>query len=156
MLSPVVLTAKRILRDLCKRWTGWDDIVPESVSKEWLEWLQQLHLLEKFEVSRSMKPPGFGQVTSAQLHHFCDASEHGYGTVTYLLLKAESSEVHSAFVMGKARVAPFEMCNNSQDGAYRCNYGQPHRHAMEERVTDGSFGLSILDGQHIGAEIYQE
>ena len=108
MLSPVVLTAKKILRDLCRRGIGWDDTVPESVSKEWLEWLRQLHLLDKFEVSRCMKPTGFGEVTSAQLHHFCDSSEHGYGTVTYLLLKNKNMEVHSAFVMGKARVAPLK------------------------------------------------
>lgn len=108
MLSPVILTAKRILRDLCRRGMGWDDSVPESVSKEWLDWLQQLSLLESFEVSRCMKPLGFGEVTSAQLHHFCDACEYGYGTVTYLLLKSENSEFHSAFVMGKARVAPLK------------------------------------------------
>lgn len=29
MLSPVTLTAKRILRDLCRRGMGWDDTVPE-------------------------------------------------------------------------------------------------------------------------------
>lgn len=121
MLSPVVLTAKKMLRDLCRRGIGWDDTVPESVSKEWV---QQLHLLDRFEVRRCMKPPGFGEVTSAQLHHFCDASKHEGGSVTYLLLKTKNSEVHSAFVMGKASV--FEMCYNPQDGACRCNYGQPH------------------------------
>ena len=108
MLSPVVLTAKRIMRDLCRRGIGWDDAVPESVAKEWLEWLQQLHLLERLELNRCFKPPGFGEVTLAQLHHCCDASEHGYITVTYLLLKDKNSEVHSAFVMGKARVAPLK------------------------------------------------
>lgn len=108
MLSPVVLTAKRILRDLCRTGMGWDDTVPEPVSKEWLEWLQQLHLLDRFEVSMCMKPPGFGEVTSVQLQHFCDASEHGYGTVTYLLLKTKNKEIHNAFVMEKARVAPLK------------------------------------------------
>lgn len=34
MLSPLVLTAKRILRDLCRRGVGWDDLIPETVSKE--------------------------------------------------------------------------------------------------------------------------
>lgn len=98
MLSPVVLTAKKILKDLCRRRIGWGDSVPESVSKEWLEWLQQLHLLDRFEVSRCMKPPGFGEVTSAQLHHFCDASEHGYGTVTYLLLKTKNSTKYTVLL----------------------------------------------------------
>ncbi|CAI5670611.1 unnamed protein product [Oreochromis niloticus] len=108
MLSPVVLTAKKILRDLCKEGIGWDDNVPELFSKRWLTWLQQLQLLSKFEVSRCLKPDGFGEITSAQLHHFCDASEDGYGTVTYLLIENICSEQHCAFVMGKARVAPLK------------------------------------------------
>lgn len=37
MLSPVILTVKKILRDLCRREIGWDDTVPESVSKDWLK-----------------------------------------------------------------------------------------------------------------------
>ncbi|KAL0178992.1 hypothetical protein M9458_024434, partial [Cirrhinus mrigala] len=108
MLSPVVLTAKKILRDLCRREIGWDDTVPESTSKEWLKWLQQLHLLDSFKVDRCVKPSGFGDIDTAQLHHFCDASQDGYGMVSYLLLKNNCSEMHSAFIMGKARVAPLK------------------------------------------------
>ncbi len=50
----------------------------------------------------------FGEVASAQLHHFADASENGYGTVTYLLLQNIRGQVYCAFVMGKARVAPLK------------------------------------------------
>ena len=50
----------------------------------------------------------FEEVTSAQLHHFADASEDGYGTVTYLLLHNSHHQVHCAFVMGKSRVAPLK------------------------------------------------
>ena len=108
MLSPLVLTAKRILRDLCRRGVGWDDPIPETVSKEWLKWVQGLHLLDNFELPRCLKPLEFGDVITAQLHHFCDASEEGYGTVTYLLLQIEHLQMHSAFIMGKARVAPLK------------------------------------------------
>ena len=108
MLSPLVLTAKRILRDLCRRGVGWDDPIPETVSKEWFKWVQGLHLLDNFELPRCLKPLEFGDVITAQLHHFCDASEEGYGTVTYLLLQNEHLQMHSAFIMGKARVAPLK------------------------------------------------
>ncbi|KAK7899128.1 hypothetical protein WMY93_019981 [Mugilogobius chulae] len=108
MLSPVILTAKKILRDLCRREVGWDDVVPEPIAKEWSKFIQQLHLLDKYHVSRCLKPPRFGEVSSAQLHHFCDASESGYGTVTYLVSKNQKSESHCAFVMGKSRVAPLK------------------------------------------------
>ena len=39
---------------------------------------------------------------------FCDASEHGYCTVTYLVQQNNSYKVHWAFAMGKARVAPLK------------------------------------------------
>lgn len=55
-----------------------------------------------------MKPLCFGDVVTAQLHHFSDASQDGYGTVSYLLLKNQHSVMHSAFIMGKARVAPLK------------------------------------------------
>lgn len=81
ILAPVVLTAKKILQDLCRKRIGWDDIVPDSIVQEWLSWIQDLHKLEDFKVDRCFKPKTFGTVTSAQLHHFADACEDGYGTV---------------------------------------------------------------------------
>lgn len=102
MLSPVILTAKKILRDLCRRRVGWDETIPESVAQDWMKVIQQLHLLDKFEVSMCLKPPQFGEACTAQLHHFIHASENGYGTVTYLVSKNKNSELHCAFVIGKS------------------------------------------------------
>lgn len=77
-----------------------------SVAQEWTKWLTELRHLEECTVMWCLKPLDFGEVTKAQLRHFCDASETGYGVVTYLLSQNRCSQVHSAFVMGKARVAP--------------------------------------------------
>jgi hypothetical protein len=108
MLAPVVLTAKRILQELCREKTGWDDVIPDSIVKEWMSWIQELHNLEDFKVNRCFKPTNFGAVTSAQLHHFADACQDGYETVSYLLLHDNHGQTHCAFVMGKARVAPLK------------------------------------------------
>lgn len=108
ILSPVILSAKIILQRLCRKNLGWDDIVPPAAAQEWRTWLKDLNLLEHFQVDRCLKPPGFGEVTAAQLHHFTDASEDGYGVVTYLLLRNALSQGHSAFIMGKARVTPLK------------------------------------------------
>ena len=108
MLAPVVLTAKKILQNLCRKKIGWDDAIPESTAEEWRSWIQDLHLLEDFKVNRCFKPTVFGTVTSAQLHHFADACEDGYGTVSYLVLHDNHGQVHCGFVMGKARVAPLK------------------------------------------------
>ena len=55
-----------------------------------------------------MKPAGFGQVATCKLHQFADASETGYGTVSYLRLINMDGDVHCSFVMGKSRVAPLK------------------------------------------------
>ncbi|KAG1936405.1 hypothetical protein F2P79_018737 [Pimephales promelas] len=108
MLAPVVLSAKKILQDLCRKDLGWDDLIPDLSAQEWRGWLKELWQLEKFEVDRCLKPMDFGEVISAQLHHFADACESGYGTVTYLLLNNIERKVHCTFIMGKARVAPLK------------------------------------------------
>ena len=43
-----------------------------------------------------------------QLHHFCDASEVGYGTATYLRVTYSDGTVECAFVIGKSRDAPMK------------------------------------------------
>lgn len=35
ILSSVVLSAKKILQDLCRKELGWDDTIPASVAQEW-------------------------------------------------------------------------------------------------------------------------
>ena len=43
-----------------------------------------------------------------QLHHFCDASEVGYGTATYLRIAYADGNIECAFIMGKSRNAPIK------------------------------------------------
>lgn len=108
ILATVFFSAKRILQDLCRNWLGWDDVIPAAVAQEWIDWMKELRQLEGFSMRQCLKPLNFGEATTAQLHHFADASEAGYGTVTYLLLRNEHSQMHSAFIMGKSRVAPLK------------------------------------------------
>lgn len=71
-------------------------------------WLQELHQLSELSVDRCVRPVDFGLVATAQLHHFADASENGYGTVSYLRLTNKDGRIHCAFMMGKSRVAPLK------------------------------------------------
>lgn len=71
-------------------------------------------MLEDFKVDRCFKPTDFGTVASAQLHHFSDACEDGYGTVSYLLLHSKQGQAHCGFVIGKARVSPLKPVNIPQ------------------------------------------
>lgn len=53
-----------------------------------------------------MKPAVFGNEVSMQLRVFSDASTIGYGCVAYLRLCDDEDNVHTAFLMGKSRLAP--------------------------------------------------
>ncbi|KAL7827059.1 hypothetical protein SRHO_G00327770 [Serrasalmus rhombeus] len=82
------------------------EVIPENKRAD-MTWLQDTEHLSGLRINRCMKPKGFGTVISAQLHHFCDASEVGYGTVSYIRF-ASDRNVHVSFVVGKARVAPLK------------------------------------------------
>lgn len=107
-LAPVILPAKQILQHLCKLRFGWDETIPAEMAQTWQKWVEDLVLLNKFSISRCVTPKGFGEIKSALLHHFCDASETGYGAVSYLRLSNSKQEVCVSFIIGKARVAPLK------------------------------------------------
>ncbi|XP_025760779.1 uncharacterized protein LOC106097018 [Oreochromis niloticus] len=107
-LAPVILPAKQILQHLCKLRFGWVETIPAEMAQTWQKWVEDLVLLNKFSIRRCVTPKGFGEIKSAQLHHFCDASETGYGAVSYLRLSNSKQEVCVSFIIGKARVAPLK------------------------------------------------
>lgn len=107
-LAPFILKAKQILQKLCLKRCGWDEVIPEELSKPWQRWITELSQLDRFEVDRCVKPESFGSVKTVQLHHFCDASEAGYGMVSYLSLTNSNGDIHVAFILAKSRVTPLK------------------------------------------------
>lgn len=63
--------------------------------------------MEELAIDRCFKHND-GEVVSTQLHHFADASQQGYGAVTYLRIKNSQGDVKCSFVMGKSRLAPIK------------------------------------------------
>ena len=55
-----------------------------------------------------MQPEGYGPLVSVVLHHFADASDSGYGCVTYVRLIDNTGRIHCAFVFAKCRVVPLK------------------------------------------------
>nr|XP_040024067.1 uncharacterized protein LOC120812302 [Gasterosteus aculeatus aculeatus] len=106
-LSPFIIPAKLLLQELCRMNFKWDEPVPCDVSEHWSEWLSELQHMSGFKVERCIKPKNFGTQLKAELHHFSDASQMGYGTVSYLRLES-TDNVHVSFITGKARVAPLK------------------------------------------------
>lgn len=107
-LCPLTLSAKLLLQELCRNKHDWDSRIPQAASDKWSRWINDLCVLESFEVPRCVKPSGFGAVKRAELHHFSDASDHGYGTVSYLRMTADNHAINVSFMLGKARVAPLK------------------------------------------------
>ena len=108
LASPFVMTAKAILQDACLLNLDWDDKLPESLLQKWTVWLEELPYLKDLSLPRCFKPPHFGKVTSIQLHHFADASETGYGIVSYIRQINDHGDIHCSFVVSRSRVAPLK------------------------------------------------
>lgn len=107
-LSPFTLPAKLLLQDLCRIKSGWDEEIPPAEVDKWSKWIKDLDEIQDFKVARCVKPTGFEMLKQAELHHFSDASEKGYGIVSYLRLTDDVHTVHVSFMLGKARVAPLK------------------------------------------------
>lgn len=107
-LAPLLLPAKLLLQELCRKKCDWDDPIPPDFQQKWNKWLMDLENVAYFKIQRCVKPEGFGSMVSAQLHHFADASEHGYGTASYLRMQNMEERVYVAFLFGKSRVAPLK------------------------------------------------
>ena len=65
-------------------------------------------LLNHVNIPRCYFPGGCSTNASFQLHHFSDASEFGYRTVSYLRKETEEESVKCSFIMAKSRTAPLQ------------------------------------------------
>ncbi|XP_064625911.1 uncharacterized protein LOC135486745 [Lineus longissimus] len=104
LVGPVTLPAKRILQMTTKLSLSWDEPLPEVILHSWLRWKESLKKLGQLSIPRCY----FSEPESAhiELHHFADASEVGYGTVTYLRQVSASGNINCSMVMAKGRTAP--------------------------------------------------
>ena len=108
IVSPVILTGKQILQDLCRQKVDWDDPLPDEIIARWERWRTELPQLEKVKLNPCIKPPGFGSPVQAEVHSFSDASESGIGQVSYLRTVNSKGQVHVSFLIAKSRVAPIK------------------------------------------------
>jgi len=104
MVSPIIVTAKRLLQDLCKQGLGWDEEISKQESHCWRLWLSDLPLLSSVALPRCLRPVDFGQTQNAELHHFADASQFAYGTVSYARFVNENGRIYCSFLAGKSRL----------------------------------------------------
>ena len=106
-VAPFIHQAKRIRQELCRMNLDWDEPIPEGLHDRWQSWLQDLQNLAELAIDRCFKLND-QEVVSSQLYHFADASQEGYGAVSYLRIANKQGEVKCSLVIGKSRVAPMK------------------------------------------------
>ena len=67
-----------------------------------------MKLLENTNLDRCFNPPRSRKLIDGNLHHFSDASQEGYGQVSYLRLVDEDGHIHCSLVIAKSRVTPLK------------------------------------------------
>ena len=110
-LAPLILAAKLLLQDLCRRKYDWDDRLSEEDVKVWKRWLEGLRNLSAVSVPRCLIRSDMGDFDTlfqTQLHHFADASSVAYSTVSYLRVIASNGTILCNFLLGKSRLAPLK------------------------------------------------
>lgn len=106
VIAPVLIKAKLIFQDECRRQAGWDEPLTEINKTLWKKWLDEWHGREEIRIPRSYWPDKTLPLRTSQIQHFCDASQQAYGIVSYLRLTDEGGHHHIAFLFGKAKLAP--------------------------------------------------
>ena len=105
--APVIIKMKILLQRLWESKLDWDEAVPEAIESVWSKWRSQLQSLSRIHIPRCYIPKDV-QVTSLQLHGYCDASEDAYAGVVYLRMEDTNGNIHVALVASKTRVAPLK------------------------------------------------
>ena len=94
-----MLKGRHIIQQLCQGKLQWDEQIDERSAYERLKWKNILLTLENVTVPRLYKPKGFGKNIMYFLHYFSDASESGYGQVSYLRIENENGDIHCCLIL---------------------------------------------------------
>ena len=148
IVSPFALRGRLILQELTRLQIGWDEEIPLQQQKQWEAWLADLPGLADVALPRCYKPKNFGEVISAELHHFCDASQKPYGVVSFLRLKNSCGKVHCAICIREGACSSSEGHDNPSIGAERGHHGRPYRCYAGEGAGNPHSRCGVLDGQY--------
>lgn len=103
-LSPLVLTAKLMMRELWLCKIDWDDIPPDSIANRWCKFVAELSQLRDIQVPRHIGIVAHSQVS---LFGFSDASQKGLGAMVYVRV-VSGNEITVRLLCAKSKVAPIK------------------------------------------------
>ncbi|GBM12575.1 hypothetical protein AVEN_78349-1 [Araneus ventricosus] len=102
LIGPVVSKAKIFMQRLWLLKVGWDEPLPEDVTRAWIAFVSLLPCIEQLEIPRH-----FPSDNTVIIHGFADASTAAYGAAIYV--QCPSSESKSTYLLcSKSHVAPIK------------------------------------------------
>ncbi|GFS57932.1 integrase catalytic domain-containing protein [Trichonephila inaurata madagascariensis] len=105
LLGPVISKAKFFMQQLWLLKLEWHEKLPVPVAAEWASFVQSLTVLEKLKIPRFVLSENLESII---LYGFNDASEKGFGAVTYVSVIKNNGDHHSQLLCSKSRVAPLK------------------------------------------------
>ena len=90
LISPVLVLMKILLQELYHVKKGWDEPLEEKTMRQLNNWITDLQGVEDIAVPCCYLAGVTGNILSAELHGFSDASNTAYVAVVYLMMVTES------------------------------------------------------------------
>lgn len=81
LASPCIILAKIIIQQLWTLHLDWDDTVPIDLYEKWINFREQLHVLNSIQIPRHVT---CSNPVSVEIHGFCDSSNSAYGSSIYI------------------------------------------------------------------------
>ncbi|XP_062601162.1 uncharacterized protein LOC134262853 [Saccostrea cucullata] len=95
-----------LLRETCPQGFDWDDQLPETHQKRWQNWMDDLNLLNGFQIPRMYVPSSYSQMRVREVAIFSDASEKVVAAAAYLKTMDDQGQQRLEFIIGKFKLAP--------------------------------------------------
>ncbi|XP_035219447.1 uncharacterized protein LOC118192560 [Stegodyphus dumicola] len=103
LIGPVVTKAKIFMQRLWLAKLDWNDTLPDSMAKEWINFVSTLSELSNLKIPRFVF-----QENHIVLHGFADASSSAYGAAIYVQALPVSGLPTVRLLCSKSRVAPIK------------------------------------------------
>lgn len=106
ILSPVIIIAKIILRDIWLEKIDWDTSLPLNLHTRWLQFRDELCSLNTLEIPRHSICP---DPIHIEIHAFSNASTQAYGSCIYPKSVKRHNETFIRLICSKSKVCPVKI-----------------------------------------------
>lgn len=101
LVSPILLKAKMLYREICDQKVGWDRQLEGDLKTCWTTWKR--HLPKVIRVPRPISPIQ-AKIERVVLHAFADASKDGVSAVLYAVVQ-QGGEINQGLLASKSRLS---------------------------------------------------